>query len=123
MQNKLAQVSCTRLNAFFKENCIFQGKLLHVEHVAIFRQSWPKVRRTTKQISNFLIYLGFKIILHLPPLPHSMLQAHISSTRIQFCLHSMSDHKYTRNGNIEWGGGALKMHKNLSSSYGLWPRL
>jgi hypothetical protein len=22
-------------------------------------QSWPKVRRTTKQICNFLIYLGF----------------------------------------------------------------
>ena len=38
----------------------------------------------------------------------------------------MSDHKYTRNGNIEWGEGkgeALKMHKNLSSPYGLWPRL
>ena len=32
-------------------------------------QSWPKVRRTTKQICKFLIYLGFKIILHLPPLP------------------------------------------------------
>jgi hypothetical protein len=39
----------------------------------------------------------------------------------------MSDHKYTRNGNTEWGEGgrgeALKMHNNLSSSYGLWPRL
>jgi hypothetical protein len=37
----------------------------------------------------------------------------------------MSDHKSRRNGNIEWGGmgEALKMHKNASSSYGLWSRL
>jgi hypothetical protein len=38
----------------------------------------------------------------------------------------MSGHKYARNGNIEWGEGkgeALKMHNNLSSPYGSWPRL
>jgi hypothetical protein len=38
-------------------------------HRGSILQSWPKVRGTTKQIRNFLIYLGFKIILHLPPLP------------------------------------------------------
>ena len=88
-------------------------------------QSWPNVRRTTKQIRNFLIYLGFKIILHLPPAPPIQCCSPTFLVHVQFCLYSMSDHKYTRNGNVEWGGWgeALKIHKKLSSSYGLWPRL